>query len=141
MASWKAKHKRRSASKRQGGRCFWCDCAMLTHEEAARLPDGHRRQHSRQETAEHLVPLSLGGTDDSRNVVAACQLCNSVRADTSLESWLPRVKLRLTNQGIPSFFEVILSRLEKLGIALPIGGQPGNGPATLEADSPPRKDS
>jgi hypothetical protein len=126
---------RRSASKKQGGNCFWCDHPMITFGENG------GRQHTRQETADHLTPRSRGGGDGRKNVVAACFLCNIVRKDLPLEVWLPRVKLRLKQQGNPSFFEVILSRLEKLGISLPIVGQPSNGPdGQTTADCPPRKD-
>ena len=37
-------------------------------------------------TIDHVTPVSLGGTDDPTNLVAACQDCNAGKASTSLSS-------------------------------------------------------
>ncbi len=34
----------------------------------------------RMATAEHIIPVSLGGKDGAANIAMACQLCNSRRA-------------------------------------------------------------
>ena len=48
---------------RQGGLCFWCRSA-ITRDEV---------------TAEHMVPRSQGGSNQSWNISAACKLCNLAR--------------------------------------------------------------
>ena len=64
---------REMAFEEQGGRCFWCERPM-------RLPrpfdDG---SDPTMATAEHLLPIARGGTDERANVVAACAPCNNRR--------------------------------------------------------------
>lgn len=35
-----------------------------------------------RKTVDHIVPLVVGGCNDPRNVVAACQLCNMAKAQS-----------------------------------------------------------
>lgn len=49
---------------RDGPQCFWCE---------APLPDGSER------TLDHLVPRSLGGSNDAKNLVLSCRPCNEDR--------------------------------------------------------------
>jgi 5-methylcytosine-specific restriction endonuclease McrA len=44
--------------------CFWCKVALAT-------------------TADHLVPVVSGGTDDVSNLVPACETCNKKRGAKS----------------------------------------------------------
>lgn len=50
------------------------------------LRDDHRCQYcdGRAETLDHVVPRSRGGSHTWENVVAACRLCNVVKADRLL---------------------------------------------------------
>lgn len=61
---------RNRAFRRQGGRCHYCSISMTR---------GDHPQINTTCTAEHLVPLALGGTNDERNIVAACNKCNTER--------------------------------------------------------------
>lgn len=36
-------------------------------------------------TVDHVIPRSKGGTNDPENLVAACQPCNSLKADRTPE--------------------------------------------------------
>ncbi|WP_363312198.1 HNH endonuclease signature motif containing protein [uncultured Devosia sp.] len=60
---------RDQASNNQGGKCWYCGCAMLpaSDKSPARC------------TAEHLRARCDGGKDVLENVVAACWLCNNRR--------------------------------------------------------------
>ncbi|HET7590169.1 MAG TPA: HNH endonuclease [Solirubrobacterales bacterium] len=40
---------------------------------------------SRSATLDHVVPWSLGGTNDPENLVCACWICNRVKGDLTLE--------------------------------------------------------
>jgi hypothetical protein len=51
---------RRAIYRRDGGRCFYC----------------LRRLHLSMTSLDHVVPLSEGGQDSARNLVASCQNCN-----------------------------------------------------------------
>lgn len=77
--------------------------------------------HRLHVTLEHLIPVSRGGKDSRRNVVAACLGCNVARKDHDLAVWLVRVRLRLKQWGNPEHFDAILRHLTKCGISTAIG--------------------
>lgn len=106
---------RRSATKKQGGKCFWCDIEMMHWDEIK------QQNHSQLCTADHLNPKSLGGSDDRKNIVASCNGCNQTRKDLPLSDWLNRVKFRLKKAGNPEHFQIILTKLESRGIVFEIG--------------------
>ena len=56
----KSSVQRRTIYRRDGGRCFYC----------------LRRMHLSTAELDHVVPLSEGGEDSARNLVACCQHCN-----------------------------------------------------------------
>lgn len=58
-----------SVLKRDGGKCQYCGV------------DG--------ETADHVIPLTRGGTNDEGNLVATCLSCNSKKSNKFLAEWLP----------------------------------------------------
>lgn len=66
----------------QQGRCYYCG-----HMTWSRRPNEFAFIHGMsirsakhfQQTAEHLHPLSAGGSNDVTNVVMACLFCNSRR--------------------------------------------------------------
>jgi hypothetical protein len=61
-------------TQRDGGRCQYCGC------------DG-------QLTADHVVPMSRGGTHDPSNLVACCLPCNSKKSNHFLAEWLPNPQM------------------------------------------------
>jgi hypothetical protein len=66
----------------QGGRCYYCAQPMWAKNAdhfVARFGVSKRNAAEFQCTAEHLTPRSTGGTDDGRNIVAACRFCNRTR--------------------------------------------------------------
>lgn len=42
---------------------------------------------------DHVVPRSRGGPDSPRNIVNACQPCNTAKADKLPSEWLERVPM------------------------------------------------
>lgn len=92
--------KRVRAYNEQNGRCYYCQWPMW---ERAFEPEDHAlkritalRSHktdpvsnlqSFECTAEHVVRLADGGTDDSSNIVAACLDCNSARNGAASADW------------------------------------------------------
>ena len=89
----------RDCAASQDWRCYYCDCEMLDPADmpasdspamaalAERLgirPYSSRwlgRVRHRRATAEHLTPISKGGSDAPENIVAACAFCNSRRGN------------------------------------------------------------
>lgn len=58
----------------QGGKCFYCGCAMkIATEAGARDPE--------TATFDHVIPISRGGAKGYRNVVLSCLLCNQDKSD------------------------------------------------------------
>lgn len=58
------------ANKKQKGLCYWCRQPMRADVEES---------HPRRLTAEHIVPLFLGGQTKPWNIAAACRECNGGR--------------------------------------------------------------
>lgn len=108
---------RKTATRRQEGRCFWCDVDL----------DRPTSHHSNACTADHVVPRSLGGKNKG-NIVSSCLGCNQARGNNPLEVWLVRVRFRLEMMGNVSFFEVILSRLATWGIHPVVAATPSQAP-------------
>ena len=61
----------REALVQQSGRCFYCRRALRL------MPLAVRKRPRDAATADHLIPLAYGGTDDITNIVAACERCNA----------------------------------------------------------------
>jgi len=55
----------------QGGRCWWCDCDLgnIYH-------------------ADHVIPLSRGGSDAPDNIVVTCPACNLSKNDKLPHEWI-----------------------------------------------------
>jgi 5-methylcytosine-specific restriction endonuclease McrA len=64
---------------RQDGRCAYCGIPMFL---AAR-----RGKADRQATLDHVVPLARNGPDTEANTVAACQACNTAKADMNARAF------------------------------------------------------
>ena len=52
-------------------------------------------------TLDHVQPRSKGGGDESENLVTACEKCNSVRGNRTVEDWSIAVASYL-NHGVQS---------------------------------------
>ncbi|MCI5140822.1 MAG: HNH endonuclease [Candidatus Electrothrix sp. ATG1] len=73
---------RLTAFKKQSGKCYYCGCIMwLKNPKQFALEHGiSKSEASRfQCTGEHLLARCDGGTDEQKNIVAACRFCNSTR--------------------------------------------------------------
>lgn len=70
---WLVRH-----AERQNGHCAYCGVPML-------LPPARGRKTDRLATLDHVVPLAHGGADSEANTVAACEACNTAKADISAQ--------------------------------------------------------
>lgn len=59
--------------------CTWCHVPISNQ-----LP----KNHPQKSTADHYVPLSLGGMDSYDNLVPACFRCNSMRGNMTPAAFL-----------------------------------------------------
>lgn len=81
------KRLRYEAYMRQGGKCYYCKEHIFYLEGDS--PDPMRC------SAEHIIPVRLGGKTTSDNVVAVHQKCNSERNNLLLKGeWLAKKMLR-----------------------------------------------
>ena len=72
----------------QNHRCAYCRHVMILHfAEVVTLPD-------KIATRDHVTPRSEGGSDDWRNLVAACHICNSFKG-TMNAHWFAKFIVRL----------------------------------------------
>jgi hypothetical protein len=65
---------RRDVFELDGWKCAYCRCGLT-------METGH---------ADHLVPMSLGGSDELCNLVAACAACNLSKGSRHPEEWNPK---------------------------------------------------
>mgnify|MGYP001611722982 CR=1 FL=1 len=63
---------------RDGWRCFYCGGRLV------RTPNSLT---TNQATIDHIVPASRGGTDENKNLVAACRRCNSQKHTKTLDEY------------------------------------------------------
>jgi len=61
----------------QNWRCCWCGCHTTPLRDAANSA-----------TTEHIIPRSLGGSDDSENLAMSCNRCNNARGNASVEDFI-----------------------------------------------------
>jgi hypothetical protein len=96
---------RRKACLIQQFRCYYCQLSMWDGDpqplcQATGLSPKQAR--SLQCTAEHLIPWSCGGTNDTSNIVAACLRCNLGRHRRKLvlphEKYKELVRRRVARQ-------------------------------------------
>lgn len=62
-----------SAMQKDRNKCFYCGRAF---NDSDRLP-----------SRDHIVPVSKGGGNISKNILLVCMLCNKIKADYSLEEF------------------------------------------------------
>ena len=60
-----------------GNRCVYCNVRL-----------NREHSHDNQATVDHIIPLSLGGTNFQDNIILACFKCNSHRQSKSFIRWL-----------------------------------------------------
>lgn len=65
----------------QNGLCYYCGCKIHLGEHNL-LPIA---------TLDHMIPLSLGGTDEPHNVVAACWGCNNAKGSLTAQAFIDKL--------------------------------------------------
>lgn len=68
------------------GCCSYCGRRMKAKEKIA---------HGRQQTIDHVIPKSNGGTDSPLNRIPCCFNCNQWKAGNSLEYFITQIEHRL----------------------------------------------
>lgn len=63
--------------------CYYCD-KPIVHYKAATHANG---LYGNKRTKEHIIPRSKGGTNNSINIIWACEKCNSRRSSISIEDY------------------------------------------------------
>lgn len=79
-AKWIRRARRLAIYERDGWRCVLC-CVPLARPVAGLAPIAGTLARKRMATLDHVVPLELGGTHASRNLITACSSCNSRKRD------------------------------------------------------------
>lgn len=75
----------------QNGKCYYCDCQMLLERSGPVIPPNYA-------TRDHIIPRSLGGKGLHKNIILACQQCNSTRGSMPFEEFKEMMQLRRVNQ-------------------------------------------
>lgn len=70
-------YKRTRLAEAQSWRCCWCGCATV--------PEPNKRNSV---TVEHILPRSMGGSNDMDNLAAACARCNQKRGTKDIAEFL-----------------------------------------------------
>lgn len=64
------------ALKRSGDKCFYCSVSL----------------NMETVTIDHVIPTSIGGSDSTDNIVAACIACNNLKSDIDYETFIKHVR-------------------------------------------------
>ena len=99
---------KRRQHRAHGKKCFWCHRQMVTGPKV-------RQNHPLLATRDHVVPRCENGMNGSRNEVWACQACNNVKGDMSVQQWLD---FREANQKWWLLFERQNLRGKRLYVSL-----------------------
>lgn len=67
-------------SEAQNWKCCWCG-----------IPCTHERGKKDSSTLEHILPKSMGGTDDYENLAMACSRCNSKRGNIDVDVFINNI--------------------------------------------------
>jgi hypothetical protein len=92
-------------------RCLWCNRAVQVSGDPLCV---------RRVCLDHVVPVSLGGTNAPSNLITACVSCNNRRRAATLEEWLdsPGVDA-LASRRILTAINTLLTRADRReGLAL-----------------------
>lgn len=95
----------------QGGRCYYCQCAMWLGHEGRNFRERHslskKQARALRCTAEHLRAQCDGGGHARGNIVAACLRCNGARHQRKVvlepKAFLKFVEIQLTLGGWHGF--------------------------------------
>lgn len=82
-AKWIRRERRLAIYMRDGLACAWCGSSL--EDEGVTL------------SLDHVLPVSRGGTNGSKNLVTSCRKCNSVRGDRTARDFANAVALYLNN--------------------------------------------
>ena len=88
---------------RHAGRCHWGGRIM---------PHWRKRWHPASVTCDHVIPRSMGGTDDMANLVASCSRCNTLRGDIeagTFRAFVDRRQGELPEPGGPGWTDTVRS--------------------------------
>lgn len=87
--------KRQSIIDRDGYRCYHChgdfdetNIKVFYSENKNGEKVLNSNYGSNYPTAEHLIPVSQGGSNDITNLVLSCYACNNARGNMNLDEWL-----------------------------------------------------
>lgn len=93
-----------------GLKCYWChrQCIVdgLDHETG--------QLHLLTATIEHVIPVSLGGTNDIGNLRCACRVCNVMRDTTPERKWRKSFKSKLVHHIVTDKDIRVFNRAIKL---------------------------
>lgn len=67
-------------SEAQNWKCCFCSCDTT---------DERNKKHS--STIEHVLPRSLGGSDDPENLAMSCDRCNNTRGNMLVEEFMEKM--------------------------------------------------
>ena len=87
--------------------CFYCDHGKLK-------PQQKDQKKGQFKTIDHIVPKALMGADKNYNTVTACNKCNSLKNDMSLEKWREIVSMGTDVIDTPGKIVLALSRIDLL---------------------------
>lgn len=81
MKSWDKRKRMKELVRVQKGRCYYCN----------------RSPHEEDRTIDHRIPLSKGGTDTRKNLVMACEDCNSHKGSMSEREFTEYLEKKKSN--------------------------------------------
>lgn len=111
---------RRELCEAQSGQCFYCG-TEVTHYS--------KRVNSME--IDHRIPLSGGGTDERKNLVAACRSCNRGKNGKSESEWRAILSSRVAKNSVASAKEELAPQMEDGG------GREGGRAKPAASDSGP----
>lgn len=104
------KPKRKEVWDKTNGHCWYCGIQLIIRDEH----DPDSRLLSRQWFAlDHVMPRTLGGSNDASNLVPVCLICNSTKNNKNLEQY--RLYIAMREAGMPYFTQEQIAWLELQG--------------------------
>ncbi len=93
-----------------GGNCMYCG------------------RHDANMFIEHIIPRSRGGKDGGQNLAVACQSCNCLKRDMTLEEWREVIEHRCGKKVLFAFeCEPMKSLMESAGSFMSEAGEYADG--------------
>jgi len=93
-----------------GGNCMYCG------------------RHNANMVIEHIIPRSRGGKDGGQNLAVACQSCNCLKRDMTLEEWREVIEHRCGEKVLFAFeCEPMKSLMESAGSFMSAEGEYADG--------------